>query len=198
MNDKQIGKAIEAALSDNDKQVRVAALDLIGKTAMPKAQMVTLLTEVMQNRSKEEKQAALLTLGKLPVANTQAVFDQLLTDLSAGKIPVDIVWNWKNHCRNPLAPNDAKHKAILAKQSPDAVLASYQASLFGGEPDRGRRVFFRHQTAQCIRCHSYDDLGGNAGPRLNGVANRLTREQLLEAVINPSAAAGPRFWHGNP
>ena len=194
MNDKQIGKAIEAALSDNDKQVRVAALDLIGKTTMPKAQMVTLLTEVLQNRSKEEKQAALLTLGKLPVTNTQAVFDQLLTDLSAGKIPVDISLELEEAIAETHSPQlIAKHKAILAKQSPDAVLASYQASLFGGEPDRGRRVFFRHQTAQCIRCHSYDDLGGNAGPRLNGVANRLTREQLLEAVINPSARLAPGF-----
>src|SRR5919202_3014032 len=32
LNDKQIGKAIETALADGDKRVRVAAIDLIGKT----------------------------------------------------------------------------------------------------------------------------------------------------------------------
>jgi quinoprotein glucose dehydrogenase len=32
-----------------------------------------------------------------------------------------------------------------------------------------------------------DDYGGTAGPRINGVAKRLTREQLLESLINPSA-----------
>jgi putative heme-binding domain-containing protein len=86
-----------------------------------------------------------------------------------------------------------RYKAITSKLSPDALAASYKGSLLGGEPDLGRRIFFRHQTAQCIRCHSYDDLGGNAGPRLNGVASRLTREQLLEALVNPSARLAPGF-----
>ncbi|MCK8494998.1 HEAT repeat domain-containing protein [Spirosoma sp. RP8] len=194
LNDKQIGKAIETALADGDKRVRVAALDLIGKTSMPKAQMVSQLADVLKTHSTEEKQAALVTLGKLPIANTKPIFDQLLTDLSAGKIPVEVTLELEEAIAETHSTQlIAKHKAILGKQSPDAVLASYQASLFGGEPDKGRRIFFRHQTAQCIRCHSYDDLGGNAGPRLNGVASRLTREQLLEAVINPSARLAPGF-----
>jgi len=91
------------------------------------------------------------------------------------------------------APLISQYKATTSKLSPDALAATFKGSLFGGEPDKGRRVFFRHPTAQCIRCHSYDDLGGNAGPRLNGVANRLTREQLLEAVINPSARIAPGY-----
>ena len=44
-----------------------------------------------------------------------------------------------------------------------------------------------------MRCHSYDDMGGNAGPRLNGVASRITRPQILEALINPSARLAPGF-----
>ncbi|WP_338876166.1 HEAT repeat domain-containing protein [Spirosoma sp. SC4-14] len=194
LNDKQIGTAIETALADKDKRVRVAALDLIGKTNMPKDQMVAQLSDVLKTHSTEEKQAALVTLGKLPVANTKPIFDQLLADLSAGKLPVEQSLELEEAITETKSPQlIAQHKAILAKQSPDAVLASYQASLYGGEPDKGRRIFFRHQTAQCIRCHSYDDLGGNAGPRLNGVASRLTREQLLEAVVNPSARLAPGF-----
>ncbi|GAB3995060.1 c-type cytochrome [Spirosoma daeguense] len=194
LNDKQIGKAIETALADKDKQVRVAALDLIGKTSMPKPQMVAQLADVIKTHSNEEKQAALVTLGKQPITYTKPVFDQLLTDLSAGKVPVEVTLELEEAIATTKSPQlIAQHKALLAKQSPDAVLASYQASLFGGVPDEGRRIFFRHQTAQCIRCHSYDDLGGNAGPRLNGVASRLSREQLLEAVINPSARLAPGF-----
>ncbi len=44
-----------------------------------------------------------------------------------------------------------------------------------------------------MRCHSYDDMGGNAGPRLNGVASRITRPQILEALIKPSARLAPGF-----
>ena len=35
--------------------------------------------------------------------------------------------------------------------------------------------------------------GGSAGPRINGVASRLTREQILESLIDPSARIAPKF-----
>jgi putative heme-binding domain-containing protein len=73
------------------------------------------------------------------------------------------------------------------------VLASYASSLEGGDPHRGRQIFYRNQNAQCMRCHSYDDRGGNAGPRLNGVANRISRQQILEAIISPSARLAPGY-----
>ncbi len=86
-----------------------------------------------------------------------------------------------------------QYKEILVATSPDTVFAPYKAALQGGNPGRGADIFYSHQTAQCIRCHSYGDYGGNAGPRLNGVATRLTREQLLEAVVNPSARIAPGY-----
>ncbi|MBC3788603.1 HEAT repeat domain-containing protein [Spirosoma utsteinense] len=194
LNSKEIGKAIEQALSDSEKNVRVAALDLVGKTAMAKDKMVSLLSDVINTRTTEEKQAALLTLGTLPIKNTQPVFDQLLAKMAARTLPAEIGLELEEAVASThSAPLIARHKAISGKLSPDDLLASYQGSLSGGEPEQGRRIFFRHQTAQCIRCHSYDDLGGNAGPRLNGVASRLSHEQLLEAVINPSARLAPGF-----
>ena len=194
MNNKDIGKAIEQALSDQQKTVRVAALDLVGKTSMAKDKMVALLSDVINTRTTEEKQAALLTLGKLPIANSQPVFDKLLAKMADKSLPAEIGLELEEAVTSTKSPQLlAKYKAITGKQSPDDLLASYQGALSGGEPELGRRIFFRHQTAQCIRCHSYDDLGGNAGPRLNGVASRLTHEQLLEAVINPSARLAPGF-----
>ncbi|MFD2935679.1 HEAT repeat domain-containing protein [Spirosoma flavum] len=194
LNDKQVSKAIEVALSDKEKSVRVAGLDLLSKTDMAKDRMVTLLSEVINTRTTEEKQAALLTLGKLPVASSQKVFDQLLTKMAAGTLSPELQLELGEAIESSHSPQlIARHKAINAKLSPDALMASFKGSLAGGEPDLGRRIFFRHQTVQCIRCHAYDDLGGNAGPRLNGVASRLTREQLLEALINPSARLAPGF-----
>ncbi len=194
MGDKQISKAIEQALSDQEKTVRVAALDLLGKTNLSKDLMVSLLSEVINTRTTEEKQAALLTLGKLPVKNSQKVFEQLLTKMAAGNLAPEIQLELEEAIDSTRSPQlIAQHKSITSKLSPDALMASFKGSLIGGEPEVGRRVFFRHQTAQCIRCHSYDDLGGEAGPRLNGVASRLSREQLLEALINPSARLAPGY-----
>jgi quinoprotein glucose dehydrogenase len=128
------------------------------------------------------------------VKNSQKVFDGLLQQMAAGKLAPEIQLELAEAIDSTRSPQlIARHKAITSKLSPDATAASFKGSLFGGEPDLGRRIFFRHQTAQCIRCHSYDDLGGNAGPRLNGVASRLKREQLLEALINPSARLAPGF-----
>ncbi|CAN5921397.1 c-type cytochrome [soil metagenome] len=194
MNDKQLGKAIEQALSDQEKSVRIAGLDILGRSDISQDLMVPLLSDVINTRTPEEKQAALVTLGKLPVKNTQKVFDQLLKQMAAGKLAPEIHLELAEAIDSTgSAQLKAQHKTITAKFGPDALAASDAGSLDGGNPDQGRRLFFRHQTAQCIRCHSYDDLGGNAGPRLNGIASKLSRKELLEALSDPSARIAPGF-----
>ena len=71
MQDQFIGQAIQIALTGKDKSVRVAGIDLIGKMNIPKPLMVTLLSDVINTKTSEEKQAAILTLGNLPVENTK-------------------------------------------------------------------------------------------------------------------------------
>jgi putative heme-binding domain-containing protein len=63
----------------------------------------------------------------------------------------------------------------------------------GGNPEKGGQIFWTNSSAQCVRCHAVWDYGGNVGPRLNGVADRLTRNQLLEALIEPSARIAPGY-----
>ncbi len=192
--DKQIGKAIETALADPEKSVRVAGLDLLPKMDVSKDLMVSLLSEVINTKTPEEKQAALVTLGTLPVGHSQKVFDGLLTQLAAGKLPPEIHLDLEEAIDSTRSPQlKTRYKDVSAKLYANNPDAAFQGSLLGGDEDRGRKIFFNHQNAQCIRCHSYDDLGGNAGPRLNGVANRLSRPQLLEALINPSARLAPGF-----
>ena len=72
-------------------------------------------------------------------------------------------------------------------------MAMYASTLQGGDPDRGRSIMYRNQNAQCLRCHAYDDRGGNAGPQLSGIGGKLKREQILEAMINPSARLSPGY-----
>jgi putative heme-binding domain-containing protein len=42
--------------------------------------------------------------------------------------------------------------------------------------------------ARCIECHSYNFMGGWHGPDLSEIARRMSREQLREALTNPSAS----------
>ncbi len=49
----------------------------------------------------------------------------------------------------------------------------------------------------CLRCHVVGEEGGSeAGPALDGVGDRLTREELLRSVVEPNAqiAAGYESW----
>ena len=87
----------------------------------------------------------------------------------------------------------SSYKTISAGLSSDELTAAYAGSLYGGNPEKGVQIFYGGEAAQCVRCHAYNDYGGNAGPRLNGVASRLTREQLLEALIKPSARLAPGY-----
>ena len=194
LEDDQIGQAIEQALSDPEKSVRVAGLDLLTQMDISKDVMVSLLAEVINTRTTEEKQAALLTLGSLPVDHSQKVFDQLLSKMDKGNLSPEIYLELAEAIDSTRSPQlIARYKDISSTLSPEALAVSYEGTLYGGNAENGRRIFFRHQTAQCVRCHAYDDLGGNAGPRLNGIAGKLTRQQLLEALIDPSARLAPGF-----
>ena len=194
MKDEQIGQVIKLALSDKDKIVRTAGIGLLSKMDIPKDMMVSLLANVINTKTTEERQAALLMLGKLPVENSQKVFEEQLQKFASGKLTSDVYLELAEAIDSTRSPQlMAKYKETGSRLSPDQLTASYAGSLYGGDAERGKNIFFRGQASQCIRCHSYDDIGGNAGPRLNGVAGRITRQQILEAMINPSARLAPGF-----
>ncbi len=194
MQDPLVEQAIQIALTGKDKDVRVAGIDLIDKLNIPQPLKVSLLTDVINTKTTEEKQAALLTLGNLAVENTNKVFDGLLTQMANGKLSPDIYFELGAAVDSTHSPAlIARYKEATSKISKDELTASFAGSLYGGDLKQGRRIFYRNQSAQCIKCHSYDDMGGDAGPRLNGVAARLPREKLLEALINPSARLAPGY-----
>ena len=165
------------------------------KMDIPQDLMVSLLSEVIDSKTPEEKQAAMLTLGTLPVESTKSTFDKLLAKLEKGTLPPEIRLELTD------AIDSTKSEELLTRLeqaqvgSSDSVslLASYQDCLYGGDPEQGQQLVFRHSTAQCMKCHAYDDYGGNAGPRLNGIAGHLSREQILEAIVNPSARIAPGY-----
>jgi putative membrane-bound dehydrogenase-like protein len=194
MQDEHVGEAITQALKDKGKEVRIAGIDLISKMNIPKELMVSLLSDVINSKTTEEKQAALLTLGKLPVQYSEKAFDGLLQQMANKNLASDIQLELAEAIDSSRSPElIARYKQMRSSISPDTLISDYAGSLFGGDAERGKNIFFRNESAQCLRCHSFDDIGGNAGPRLNGVAKRLTRQQLLEALINPGARIAPGF-----
>jgi putative heme-binding domain-containing protein len=61
-----------------------------------------------------------------------------------------------------------------------------------GDLERGRQVFASDQ-AQCAKCHSIDGSSSAVGPDLQGVGDRMSREQLLMSIIEPSRTLAPGY-----
>jgi putative heme-binding domain-containing protein len=56
-----------------------------------------------------------------------------------------------------------------------------------GDADRGRNIFFG-ATAGCARCHAFNHEGRDVGPDLSAIRTKYARKELLDAILNPSAA----------
>ncbi|MEP2278502.1 c-type cytochrome [Maribacter sp.] len=69
----------------------------------------------------------------------------------------------------------------------------FQETLYGGNWWAGRSVINNNPTAQCVRCHSVNGSGGEVGPKLDNIGNVLDRQQLLEALIEPSKRLAPGY-----
>lgn len=78
----------------------------------------------------------------------------------------------------------AFHAAQAASTDP---LAKWLTSLEGGDAKRGGELFASHPAGQCMRCHAVGHGGGDAGPNLSDIGQRVDRRYLLEAVVMPGA-----------
>jgi quinoprotein glucose dehydrogenase len=83
-----------------------------------------------------------------------------------------------------LAAQLAKYEAARPKDDP---LAAWRECEQGGDPERGRRLFFERNDLQCLKCHRVGGEGaGESGPDLAGVATRGGRDYLLESIVLPN------------
>ena len=58
-------------------------------------------------------------------------------------------------------------------------------SLINGNADQGQELFHSKQ-GTCSNCHRLGERGGDVGPNLTQISARLTRRQLVEAILYPS------------
>jgi putative heme-binding domain-containing protein len=187
-------EALALATTDKAKQVRIAGLKILGEMDLSGDTKAKLLQNVILNQTVEEKQAAINTLAKVDKIYATPVFEKLLDAFKNKNLPAGVELEL-NEALETLG-NDlllSEYEKLNADLSTDDVLAGYSGSLFGGDEIKGRRIFFQHQNAQCIRCHVYDDLGGNAGPKLNGIASKIERKEILEALVAPSKRLAPGY-----
>jgi putative heme-binding domain-containing protein len=72
-------------------------------------------------------------------------------------------------------------------------MAFREGLLAGGDPQRGMQVVTQNPAAECTRCHSIRGRGADVGPNLSNIASVLTREQLLESLVEPNKRIAPGY-----
>lgn len=190
----QLTQALDIALSASTIDLRTEAQSLLGELELPEETVVAMLSKVLANSTIPEKQEALAGLGKMRSAAAAALLEQWMEQLTAGAIApelqLDLLLAVENSSFDHLK---AKKTAYEAAADSLGVSARYEVALYGGNARRGRRIFYRDNTAQCIRCHVIDGEGGAVGPELTHIGSKLDRQTLLTSLVDPSARLAPGY-----
>ena len=107
------------------------------------------------------------------------------------------------HARKNISLNDRVFAAVVALfrlgllatallsisgQVPDLRAYRDTAMNRDGNPDRGRELFFNESRTGCSKCHSVNGSARKAGPDLFAAGDKFSRREIIEAILEPSAA----------
>ncbi len=182
------------ALNDENRSVRQAALNMTPDLALPESDIVALLASVLEQGTTEEQQTALEILGTTDnQAATELLakqMDRLLDGVLPRALELELVDAAEQSDAKVLAERLDTYRSTLSEG--DAV-EEYRAALYGGDAERGEELFYQHPGGQCTRCHAVSGDGSAVGPALGGIGAQLSREQLLEALVDPDARLAPGY-----
>lgn len=186
----QLGSVIKIGMEDENSDVRTKALSLLNNSNVTKETLPYIATTIFTKGSVREQQQLLAVMSQLDAEKTSATLDELLDRAAAKKLSPNLNLELKEAVE---ATKSASLMDKLAKIQPkESWLVGFAEALYGGNRNSGRDIFLYNSTAQCSRCHALGTEGGAVGPELSNIGRTLTREQLLQAMIEPSArlAAG--------
>jgi quinoprotein glucose dehydrogenase len=187
----QIEAVIKKGMSDDNADVRTTALSLVNGAALSKETLTEISKTIFAKGSIKEQQQMLRVLASTPAAKTEDILDGLIAKMTNKELPNSLALELAE------AVDATKSARLIARlaalKSGESGLADYQETLFGGNAMAGRRFFMTNSATECIRCHSVGGQGGEVGPNLSNIGNTLSREQILQAMIEPSVRLAPGF-----
>ncbi|CAG4990621.1 hypothetical protein DYBT9275_00573 [Dyadobacter sp. CECT 9275] len=182
---------MKKGMNDENADVRAAALGMVSSLTMSAAALSDISKVVFDKGSVKEQQQMLRVLGGLPITKTESIFNDLINKMSAKQLSPSLALDLNE------AVDSTRSAALIAKLAPlrsqGNTVADYQDALYGGNAQAGRRYFLTSSAAECVRCHSIGGQGGEVGPKLTTIGSTLSREQILQALIEPSARLSPGF-----
>jgi quinoprotein glucose dehydrogenase len=182
----ELDAAVGTIEPDAPGRLREAAVRIFARRNPDRA--LPVLASLLENGSRREKRGAFAALGDLRGEAAAGLVLQWLDRLQAGEVDPGAQLELLEAAAQRTEPAVKDRLALRERGLPEGDgLAPFRESLQGGDAGEGRRLFFRDERARCQRCHSVDGRGGEAGPRLDGIGARVTREHLLESLVAPGA-----------
>jgi putative heme-binding domain-containing protein len=62
-----------------------------------------------------------------------------------------------------------------------------------GDAKAGERVFFHVSGPRCFACHRVDGRGSSIGPDLSNAGRSMSRDKIIESILQPSKEIAPQF-----
>jgi putative heme-binding domain-containing protein len=84
-------------------------------------------------------------------------------------------------------PDEERVKRLGSVIKPEQILA------LKGNVNRGKELFFKSTTLQCVTCHRLAGTGSDLGPDLSAIGKKYTRAQILESILEPSKSIDPKY-----
>lgn len=152
------------------------------------------LTEAVSRGEMRDRQRSVKLLGGLDVPKAKETLTALAQALKDNQLDSELSLDVYDAAM-ALAADEPAHRIVEPLGKAGNRPAGYATELLrvGGDPDRGRELFMVHGAAECLRCHTVDGVGGNAGPNLSAVGSRLAPSRIVLAMIEPGAEIAPGY-----
>lgn len=181
----QSEQAVRTALGDDDPTVRMTAVTLIPSLDLEDALIADLLEDALDGGIAEQ-QSALAALAELDAPSAHEILEGRLERIE--KLPAAVQLDVLEAAASTSSEELRARAAAYRSETSEHIGLAH-----GGRVERGQWIFWDHESAQCTRCHAVDGEGGEVGPDLTTIGAQLTREQLVEALLEPSARIAPGY-----
>jgi quinoprotein glucose dehydrogenase len=195
LNTGNMDEVMRIALADSDPDVRRGALGILPALPLTEAAKVQHLASSIKTGAADQQQGAFEVLGKMKSPDAQRLLSSQLDDLAAGKVPLAVQIDLVDAAQSTgSAPLQAKLDAYAKARGAGSVVTAFREALAqGGDARRGYQVFADHPAAACQRCHTFQGEGSDVAPDLTRIGAALSREQLVESLLEPNARVAPGF-----
>lgn len=186
LNYEDMNGLMRMGMNDNDAMVRTAALGLMEEADVTALALPGLVDPIFARGTLQEQQQMLRMLGKMPEEKSGEVLSDLLDRYEDKLLDQSISLDLFE------AVEATGSDQLIARLDP-LRSDDFSEALYGGNARNGGRLFYTHAAAQCTRCHAIRGDGTEVGPSLGGIGSLLSREQLLEALVEPSVRLAPGY-----